>query len=201
MEQKESRYFWQSYFREIIQKTEEFKLLENEISKHGFFTIDKDNVRVKIYTSGLFYLFLMQVILVKNTKKKALEVINTSDFLNTYIKAFQEGREHFSNYWAIDTKTLSEGKTEAYVKDLHWNYYHNPIESKPYEGWNFVRKLTPVILNDLAFYDFGYYAGIISEADRLMNDNAELFKHFNNCEIIVETKAEVNENANTRRIF
>lgn len=106
--------------------------------------------------------------------------LNSPEYLKTYIEAFTEGERYFEANFKASPEVLYGANHKHYIQDLQNNYFH--IQHHPgKEGWNCVRHQHPFILTHEAVKTFGYYSGLVSKVDELVERHPQLFATFNEC--------------------
>jgi hypothetical protein len=184
-QKKDTRFSLRSFFAE--QSTQnELKGIQREIERKGFMNgiRDTDNYTVKFYNSGLAIIFCINTLhgesLNKNEESKK-EILNSLDYFNTYVEAYKEGRQYFDQNFAISADTLCGGNLTNFIKDLHQNYFHTQHFSGN-EGWQFVKQFSrPFILTHKEIKKFGYYSGIVSKADEMIEKYSNTLEGFFKC--------------------
>lgn len=106
--------------------------------------------------------------------------LNSQEYLKTYIEAFTEGERYFEAEFKASPEVLYGANQKQYIQDLHNNYFH--IQHRPgKEGWSYVKHQYPFILTNEAVKTFGYYSGLVSKVDELVERHPQLFATFNEC--------------------
>jgi hypothetical protein len=169
-------YFLTTFDEKTEQSRPPYTTYKNQIENNGFIKVNN----VKIYTPELTVILTAKNLTVENIQLQIETKINCSEFLQTYIKGYNEGEQYFENEFKISTNTLYSENAQHYIKNLHLNYYH--IQHKaPYEGWIFVKNFYPLILSHNEIESFGYYSGIISKVQELKIKHSQLFIDFDKC--------------------
>lgn len=166
-----------NFFTEELSKGGEYYILtENFKTGPQYFTITLKDTKCNVYTPELAFILISRGLPVKNLETKKLEAINSSNiFARTFIKGFSEGAKHFKE-WHERYPSFND----AMVKDLHYNYFH--ANHRPFmEGWVFVKSKFPLILTQKEIFDFGFYSGIVNEADTLVTAHPEIFNDSSQC--------------------
>lgn len=180
--EKDTRFWLTSFFDEQAQKLPEYNTLQRGIQKNGYFTFKTDfGQHVKVYTPELALIFITKKLPAENldTKKKVL--INGFIYLDSYLKAFNEGIKYFETDIAISSDNLYGVNAKNYVLKIHRNYFHiNHNEMD--KGWQFVKEKYPLILTHKVISKFGYYSGIVSKVDEMVKKHIEIFQTFDKCE-------------------
>jgi hypothetical protein len=180
-EKKDPRYFLITFFNEEEQATHNYKRLKQSINERGFYGINSDNRLFKIYTPEIALIFSKTTLKVENMETQTETLINTFDFLKTYIEAYKEGEQYFENEFKLLVNGMYSENAKYYVKDIHDNFFHVQHEPSK-EGWSYVKNCYPFILNHEGIKKFGYYSGIVSKVEEQVKKYYQIFKTFDVCE-------------------
>lgn len=138
----------------------------------------KENKAIKIYTYQLAYIFSLNKMWVINidTKERRIQ-ISPVDYLHTYINSYKEGVNYFKENYLVSPNILYGENSSFFIKDFLFNYYNKSHDNITI-GWISVKQYTPKILSHEVMSKYGYYSGILDEADKFMEKHAALFKPF-----------------------
>ena len=169
-------------------------LLDNSIINHirnlpnyGFYKMQIDNNGfimingVNVYTPELNIILITADLPAFDLKIKKETKINGLEYFDIYLKAYNEGIKYFETEFSISPDTLYSTNAEKYVKDIHLNYFHNILTGSN-KGWQRVKNTFPSIINQDAISEYGYYSGIVSKVDAMVNKHAKIFQSFDKCE-------------------
>ncbi|MFV5699983.1 hypothetical protein ACM55H_16605 [Flavobacterium sp. ZT3R17] len=149
-------------------KTHTYNAIKRNIDDNGYFGISiKPNPPVKIYTTELGLLLM--------TGEIPQHGINTFDYIKSYTESYNKGIKFFQDNFLPNVNILYGANAELYVKDIHNNYFHTD-HGNGVEGWNHIKNHYPVTLSHEIINEFGYYAGIVSEVDKMVDSYFELFQ-------------------------
>lgn len=152
----------------------ELESLKINIEHNGCASFNYGDKNLNVYSYQLAFIFSIDRLLVVNKETKDKIEIETEVFFNTYKKAFEKGSEFFKTDYSIHPNTLYGENGKLFIKDLISNY-SSPINNETTKGWAFVKEYTPKILSHQIIDKFGYYSGIISEADKFIKKHSQLF--------------------------
>jgi hypothetical protein len=180
------RYYLTTFVNEEEQETQNYKYLKQSINENGFFGVNSENRLFKIYTPELALIFSRTNFKVENMETQKETLINTFDYLKTYIEAYKEGEQYFEKEFKLSVNGMYSENAKLYVKDIHDNYFH--VQHVPsQEGWSYVKKCYPFILTHEAIKKFGYYSGIVSKVEEQVKKYYQIFDTFDVCEHNEET--------------
>lgn len=180
--------FWISDYiqTQIDDNTELYKFFKKNIERSGYYRVKvKENPIAKIYTTEL------AMVLGGNE----IDGINTFSYLESYSIAFSKGVEYFKENHLPTTKILYGEYAKLYVKDVHNNYFHNN-HGNGFVGWNKVKSMHPCNLYINNIEDYGFYSGIVSEVDIMIEKYFELFKELDkgcDCEGFIQSQQTENK--------
>jgi len=180
--------FWIADFiqTQIDNNTDWYKFFKKNIDRSGFYNIKiKENPIAKIYTTEL------AMVLCGNE----LDGINTISYLEPYSIAFNKGVEYFRENHLPTTKILYGEYAKLYIKDIHNNYFHIN-HGNGFIGWNKVKRMYPSNLYIDNIKDYGFYSGIVSEVDIMIERYFELFKELDkgcDCEGFIQSQQTKNK--------
>lgn len=180
--------FWISDYiqTQIDNNTDLYKFFKKNIDRSGYYRIKvKENPIAKIYTSEL------AMVLCGNE----IDGINTFPYLESYSIAFSKGVEYFKENHFPTTKILYGEYAKLYVKDVHNNYFHIN-HGNGFIGWNKVKRMHPCNLYINNIEDYGFYSGIVSEVDIMIEKYFELFKELDkgcDCEGFIQSQQTENK--------
>jgi hypothetical protein len=159
-----------------------------------------DENPVFFYSPELFYLLTTdQPILVKKLQvlvesrstmhkintfnwEKESKPIYTEAYLETYIKAFSDGKSDFDNTYSktIDNiYTLNDKGVIDFVDTLKKKYYPNcSTENALGKCWKYIENKYCNIISHRLIYDFGFYSGKIAQLEKTINNHPVKFKNF-----------------------
>ena len=161
-------------------------------NKRGYFVIKTDTDEVKVYTSELSLVLCSKTLPAKNLDSKQLTTINGSDYIDTYVEGYKEGRKYFEKEFALPPGTLYGPNAEYYVMNIHANYFHTMhVIGQP--GWNYVRNCYPSVISHKIIKEFAYYSGIVSIVEELVKKHPKLFLNFEKCEHSNQTENDENK--------
>ncbi|WP_108866809.1 hypothetical protein [Aquimarina aquimarini] len=173
-------YYLEGFEPSEIRKTDLFSIHNNQIKTNGFIKINIDGNKAKIYTPELAIIFSNDYIRAKIRNSNLIRNIDTYKFMEEYTKAFIKGKEYFKKEFSPTLEILYGTNNATYIKTLHHNYFHSNFDSFK-KGWSYVKDKYPIIINNKIIRKYGYYSGIVSEVDELINKHPELFKNFGKC--------------------
>ncbi len=146
------------------------------IEKQGSIQVkDSDNI-VRIYNPYLFFTLTTKELPVLDVATKKETTINGIDYLKTFILGFNEGMEYFTREFAVSPDTIYGS---SYIDDIHYNYFH----AKHHEGlngWQGIKGSHPLVFNHQSIKKFGYYSGIVTKVEELIEKYPKRFENFFN---------------------
>ncbi len=159
-----------------MRKSANYLQLADYIKQNGCFKINGLNV----YNAELALIFMSKKLPAYNKATKKDTAINGGKYIESYRQGYIEGGNRFKEDFV---KHFSYGNNaELYVRDIHWNFFHNECGAQQHEGWQFVKSNYPLLITHKAIREFGYYSGIVSEVEVLVKQYPNLFKAFDKCE-------------------
>lgn len=159
----------------------EYKSYKYEIENNGSFVVNVKNDKVKIYTPELALILAFQELKALNTETKEETLIDSFDYLITYIEAYKEGERYFEENFSVSPNTLYGENAQQYIKDIHLNFFHI-FHYGANEGWGFVKNNYPLILTHKVIKEFGYYSGIVDKVEAMVKKYPKQFQTFEICE-------------------
>jgi hypothetical protein len=182
LKNKQDIRFWLTTFVEEEAKiTFEYKHFQTQIENNGCCLVKSNTDNVKIYTPELAAILISAKLTLTNMDSQKETIVNSIDYLKTFIKAYQKGEKYFENEFKVSPNTLYGVNAEQYVRDLHLNYFHVQHISS-HQGWSYVKKSYPIILTHKAVKEFGYYSGIVNKVDEQIEKHPRLFEKFDKCD-------------------
>ena len=172
--------YWITTFLEEASKKAECNIYKREIAVNGYFLVKSGPHTVNIYTTELALILTSPALVGEHRELKNPIELNSQEYLKTYIEAFTEGERYFDAEFKASPEVLYGANQKQYIQDLHNNYFH--IQHHPgKEGWSYVKHQYPFILTHEAMETFGYYSGVVSKVDELVERHPQLFATFNEC--------------------
>src|ERR1035437_9656685 len=169
------------YFLNIdFEKDHEYRSLKKIIEDNGCYNYTIDGIKTVVYNPVLAFILTKEKLKVVDCDTKKNKIINGLSFSNDYAKGFKEGVEHFKKEYAIGAN-LYGSDANQYVNIIHNHYFH--LRHKEVRGgWYFYKIHYPKKLNENEIEDFGFYAGILSEVDSMVNNNIQIFDKYEKCD-------------------
>ena len=130
-----------------------------------------------MYSPELSMLFRSNNIDIKYENENV--IINGSEYFKTYVEGYNEGIKYFNDNIYISPNTLYGTNAEQYVQDIHNKYNHTQFET--FIGWSNVKTNTPYLINHEIIKKFGYYSGIVSKVDEMVEQYPAIFIKFGEC--------------------
>jgi hypothetical protein len=132
--------------------------IKKSIEDNGYYEIGfKGKKPVKIYTLKLAMFFEFFEIPEYN--------INTTEYFETYCKAYFKGVKYFKKEYIPEKRLTFGNDNEAFEKSLNYDCFEKT------DNWYSIKnKIGFIKLRHDVIKKYGYYSGIVSEADRLIND-------------------------------
>jgi len=155
--------------------------LKKQIDDNGCFNIHLGNHKVKVYTPELALIFVSKELPARNIDTGIATTINGWDYLKTYIEAYKEGEQYFENEFKVSPNTLYGANAGQYVSDIHSNFFHVK-HTGVIEGWSYVKRNYLITITYQAVKEYGYYSGIVSKVEELIEKYHQLFVTFDKCE-------------------
>jgi len=172
--------FWINAFLEEASKKVECQIYEREIAVNGYFSVTSGPHTAKIYKAELAMVLTSPALTGEHTDLKSLTELNSQEYLKTYIEAFTEGEGYFEDNFKASPEVLYGANQKQYIQDLQNNYFH--IQHHPgKKGWSCVKHSCPCLLTHKDVKTLGYYSGLVSKVDELVERHPQLFATFNEC--------------------
>jgi hypothetical protein len=150
-----------------------FESLKYQIENNGCFIVNN----AKIYTTELSYFLSLKTLKAFNKSTKTQVEICGYDYIKTYTTAYDEGRQYFENEFKPSISILYGSHAESYIQNICDNYF-KIHHYGAFKGWNFVKHSYPISINHEVIKQFGYYAGIVSKVDELVDSHLNIFEKF-----------------------
>lgn len=180
-QKKDKIYSLTTFWNEKVKDTHYYKSFKSQIDSNGYFQVKTDTGIIKIYTPELAVILTSTDLETIDHDTQKESEINGKEYLKTYIEAYHLGEQYFDAEIKVSPNILYGANAEQYVRDIHLNYFHAEHRAGQ-EGWVFVKKSFPFILNNKLIYDYGYYSGIVNKVDEQVKKYPQLFEAFDNCE-------------------
>ena len=177
---------------EAILSTDSYHSFKYAIDEKGFYIIRRDDQRIKVYSPELMAIFTTENLPVLERNKKTDTTINGKDYLEFYLKGYNEGATYFKENYTLPPNVLYGENAKPYVMDLHHNCFHKEIRFG-FNGWYSFKKSYPTLISQKVIKEFGYYAGIISMVEELASNHPRLFETFEKCEQSENSESEIKE--------
>lgn len=160
-------------------KDDWYGIFQGQIQKKGYVIINK----VKIYSAELAYFFHARNFPARCEDTDELTTIKTIPYLETFVKGFHEGVEYFDQEFRVKVDTLYSTNNEAYVKDIHTNYYKNyhTKYTLTLKGWQQIKGSYTFTLTHEVIKGYGFFSGIVSSVDDMKDTFSEIFKSWEGC--------------------
>lgn len=152
-----------------------YLLAKDEIERRGHISFTCDEENVNVYQPILAYIFKASRVSVRNMDTMEDIEIDGLPYLKTFTQGYQEG----INYFEHDFKALySPFDTDELVAAIKSNYFDTRLEKEGKIGWEKVKKFVPVNLNHKTIKEEGYFSGIVSRVEDIVNKHPQLFRDF-----------------------
>lgn len=154
------------------------------------FSVSDDGVEAPVYVMQLVCVLESTKVPIEGSKK----TFNGKKFISFYVQGFKEGVQYFMANHNVSNDVLYSN-SEQYIKDLHVCYFHNDPITNNKKGWNWYQQNYPITISNEHVKKFGFYAGIISELEKMKLKFPALFRNFKyKCEL--EQKGKKKEQKN-----
>ena len=150
-----------------------FEALKYQIENNGCYIVNN----AKIYTTELSYILDQKTLKAYNKSTKIQVEICGNDYIKTYTTAYDEGRQYFENEFKPSISILYGSHAESYIQNICDNYFKIQHYGA-FKGWNFVKQSYPSFINHKVINQFGFYAGIVSAVDELVDKHLKIFEKF-----------------------
>lgn len=169
-------YLINSNFWEQEKTKLEYKGFQREIEKHGFFNVKAGIETVKFYNPYLTVVLTSIELPVKNSVTHEETIINSYEFLMTYIRGYERGEQYFETEHKVSRDIFYGTGFKEYANDLHRFYFHELHGSK--KGWVYVKNAEPHILTHKEIEEIGFYSGLVNKVEELIKKYPEKFVMF-----------------------
>lgn len=183
-QQKKDTNYW-IHDIEKEKTTESFKSCTSQIRMHGFYEV----AETKVYTALLAHILTVKFE-ARTVPKNLTLLVNGLDYIPSYKEGYKEGIDYFKKHYSISPSILYSPQVKGYIDDLHQQYYHTR-HYKLYEGWQFIKSTYSKTVNHEEIKQYGHYAGIVSEVDKLIKQYPTVFVDFHSCSEVEEGKEEI----------
>jgi hypothetical protein len=107
--------------------------------------------------------------------------LNGVNYLDVFIDGFIQGEQYFESEFKPATNILYGPNAEQIITNLHNNYFHT-WHTNMVQGWVWVKHNCPFIITNNVVKEFGYFSGIVSKVEELINQHTTIFAKFDKCE-------------------
>ena len=139
-------------------------------NEHKFMVISQ----FKCYSAGLAHLFRYTSD-VKNLDTDEVVSFDRKAYQKTFGESFEEGVKYFNHNFKVSASTIYNGTSKALIQDFINHYYHKEILGH-IEGWNGIKGVYPQVFTHKTLKNIGYYSGILSKADELLETYPRAFE-------------------------
>lgn len=175
-EEDEIRYILK-YEEHEAKKSSNLEYFKREISRNGSLLFQDNDKEVKVYNASLSLVFSEILYPASNLENHEDCEINGNSYLSTYILGFYDGAEFFKSNFSTSQEVLYGPHSKEYIENLRINYFetcHEPFRA----GWVSIKDLSPVIIYHGVIKRYGYYSGIVTEVESLVEKHKAVFKGF-----------------------
>ncbi len=181
----EFKYSVFGYLSGEARQTEQYQTLKVQIENNGFFTING----AKVYNTELSLVLVSEKIPAVNMLVPKGSNRNTEfsgvEFIDLYVSAYNEGREYFKKAYPIPDSGIYSSFGEVYAKEIYRNFQSIQCDDK---GWRYVIDYAPGIISNSIIKEYGYYAGIVSKIEELVDVYPLFFEEMEKEQISDKTK-------------
>jgi hypothetical protein len=174
-------YLINSNFWEQEKTKLEYKGFQREIEKHGFFNVKAGTETVKFYSPYLTVVLTSIELPVKSSDTQAETIINSWEFLMTYIKGYKRGEQYFETEHKVSQDIFYGTGFKEYANDIHRFYFREKHGSN--KGWVYVKNTEPHVLTHKEIEEIGYYSGLVNKVEELIKKYPEKFAMFEKHEL------------------
>ncbi len=192
-------FYLQTFASEEVQKKREYDIFKMYIKNNGYTLFTIKDVETKIYTPELALILSEKEIPAFDKTLRSDTIINGLDFVDSYGEGFSDGIKYFNREVLVSTDTLYGQNAKSYVEDVHINYFHSQHQTFLF-GWVFVKNKFPLIISKAEIKKYGFYAGIVSEVDKMVAKYPQIFDNFYKCELHNPTIDEKIEKAKAKKV-
>lgn len=157
-----------------------YKGLQSEIAKRGFFNRTEGIETIKIYTAQLAVYFSSVELPVKNLDTQTETKIKSEEYIRTYIEGYKRGEQYFETNYKVSPEFMFGAGAKNYVNDIHMKYFH--LKHGGNEGWVYVKNVETFILTHKIIEEYGYYSGLVNKVEQLIIEHPRPFAAFEKCE-------------------
>ncbi len=184
-------------FRKGFEKTKSYislKTYKEALEHEAYMTINTlKGEQIAVYICNYAYLFSHNKITLNNENTGQPEKVEVGKvFLPTYIEGFLRGKKDFAENFKVSGEVLYGKNSKIFERTLHKHFYHTSFKNFE-EGWNYYQKWVSSILTPSDLDRWGYYAGHISELNKLKLIHPIIFSKFAECSLL----GKVHENGKT----
>jgi hypothetical protein len=169
----DTRYLLHTLVDGSVQSTPNYESHKTKNEKYGRSIING----VFVYTPELAIIFELDDIPARDMNKRDM-VIDTRPYFDEYVSAFHDGQRYFDANFVPSPNIVYGSGGRQYMVDLHAKYFHDGHTGWRGEGWNYVKRAYPIILTFKTIREFGYYSGIIHQADAMIEIYPVVFRDF-----------------------
>jgi hypothetical protein len=160
-----------------------YNKLISSLSKEGFMPVDFENIKYKVYPEFLCYLFGNDdEIEAKRIDTNEVFVLDSTPYWKSYMSSYLEGQQYFKENYAF-SKNVLFGENSKSIISVFNKAYSGTLFKNKFIGWNGVRSLNTFMITHKLINEYGYYSGVLSQADEYKKLYPSLFEALNKTEL------------------
>lgn len=138
---------------------------------------DIDGREAKVYNPSLYLILSSESYPAYNKETGEECQISTYKYFTSFCLGFYEGEQYFTDNYAVTSDVLYGENSSKYIDTLRSNYFEI-IHDNSFTGWVGIKDWCPEIVSNGKIKRFGYYSGIVSQVEELVNKHPAFFEGF-----------------------
>lgn len=176
----EKSYFLYTFHLFIEQETMNYRGYLRQITNNGFMIMHTTQMSVTIYTPELAVLLTSKELKASILHTDIKTTICGMDYIKSYTKGYKNGIAYFNENYFVSNKYSVNAR--LYTENIKELYLKTGYNEKMNQGWEYVTRAYPTIINHEIIEEFGYYSGIVNEVFELERKHPKLFSYFDSDE-------------------
>ncbi|AKD54016.1 hypothetical protein [Spirosoma radiotolerans] len=169
MEKKDTRYFLD---KKTFLKSERYEYFKEYIVESGSVQGSSDSYTYKVYNPFIAALLFNSELIPVKDEDNVITNLNGADYKGSYVRGYQYGVEVYVKHLSPNLPLNAQLGLSYCLKNLHNLYKHHSKERGL--AWEFYKTASPSHVYHAMFWEFGYYAGLISEINELTHFHPSL---------------------------
>lgn len=147
----------------------------------GFFQIQENNYKLKIYTPELLTILRSTNLPVvpSNDYYPNVTEIDGTQYYHSYKDSYEEGMNYFNEKFKLTNDIIYDSlKAEKYLQKIKTNYHRKKHVGLTVKGWGSVKTLYSSLVYHGVIKSYGFYSGVVYALEGLVKEEPDFFKNF-----------------------